>query len=133
MKAVWRSKAGGALVLTVPALASAACPLGAADGTPIQSPEVQVGWRAEPTPIRVGQPFALLMQVCPAGARIVRVDAVMPAHRHGMNYKPTLQALAHGRWRAQGLLWHMSGRWELRMEVETQGQTRLLTQVVELP
>ena len=47
----------------------------------------------------------------------LKVDAHMPEHRHGMNYAPTLKALGPGRWRAEGLMLHMPGRWEFVFEV----------------
>ena len=76
-----------------------------------------VAWRADPSPIPVGHHFALDIEVCPrAGTAMpakLDVDATMPAHRHGMNYAPTVKATAPGRWRAEGLLFHMPGRWEL--------------------
>lgn len=71
-----------------------------------------------PWPVPVGQHFALDIAVCAAPGVAVptslRVDADMPAHRHGMNYKPTVQALGDGRFVAQGLMFHMPGRWRLR-------------------
>lgn len=71
-----------------------------------------------PWPVPVGQHFALDIAVCAAPGMAVptslRVDADMPAHRHGMNYKPTMQALGDGRFAAQGLMFHMPGRWRLR-------------------
>jgi len=94
---------------------------------------VQLAWRAEPAAIVVGQPFELWVTLCPATAPLQRVDATMPEHRHGMNYRPSLQDLGGGRWRAQGLLWHMAGRWELRLDVAAAGATHTLRQVVELP
>lgn len=68
-----------------------------------------------PWPLPVGQHFALDIAVCAAPGTAVpaslRVDADMPAHRHGMNYKPTVQALGDGRFVAEGLMFHMPGRW----------------------
>jgi hypothetical protein len=64
---------------------------------------------------RSGRHFALDVVVCArAGAALpvaLRVDADMPAHRHGMNYRPTVRALGDGRYRADGLMLHMAGRW----------------------
>lgn len=74
-------------------------------------------------PIQVGQPFALDIVVCPA-PQALAVDADMPAHRHGMNYRPTVQSLGHGRYRAEGLLWHMPGRWRLMFDVDRAGGGR---------
>ena len=49
-----------------------------------------------------------------------------------MNYRPTLQALGAGRWRAVGLLWHMPGRWELVLETQLGEETHRLAQAVVL-
>jgi hypothetical protein len=93
---------------------------------------VQAWWLPEPSPLRVGQAFAVLVSLCPAQARLLRVDAQMPEHRHGMNYRPSLQPLGEGRWRAEGLLWHMPGRWELLLEASLGDQRQRLTQSVQL-
>jgi cytochrome c peroxidase len=42
----------------------------------------------------------------------LKIDATMPEHRHGMNYAPTVKKLGPGRWQAEGLMFHMPGRWE---------------------
>jgi len=41
----------------------------------------------------------------------------MPEHGHGMNYRPTIEVLGDGRFRASGLLLHMPGRWQLSFTV----------------
>ena len=64
---------------------------------------------------------------------MIRVDATMLEHRHGMNYRPSVKSLGEGRWRAEGLLWHMSGRWELAIEVDNGGERTWLRQSVVLP
>ena len=110
----------------------AACPPAAADGTVLQAGPVQLAWRADPLMIKTGQPFALQLQLCPAQAVLARVDATMPEHRHGMNYKPSLHQLGEGRWRVDGLLWHMAGRWELRFDVQQDGGANTLRQDVVL-
>lgn len=111
----------------------AACPLTAQDGARVAAGAVTLAWRAVPQPITVGTPFAMQLRLCPADAQLVALDATMPEHRHGMNYKPSLNALGQGRWRAEGLLWHMSGRWQLRFEVQHGGAKQALTQDVTLP
>ena len=125
-------RALAALLLAAAVPAWAACPLAAEAGDRLDSGVVQLAWRAEGGAIVVGRPFALLVSVCPLDARLRRVDATMPEHRHGMNYRPSLQALGDGRWRAEGLLWHMAGRWELRLDVEAAGATHTLRQSLTL-
>lgn len=121
----------GAAALSVASTAAAACSLPAEAGARLDEGPVQLAWRAEPSPA-VGRGFVLHVVLCPADARLVRVDATMPDHRHGMNYRPSLHALGEGRWRADGLLWHMAGRWELRFDVETGGSRHTLRQDVQL-
>ncbi len=94
---------------------------------------MQLRWQSEPKAIAVGQPFVLLVTLCPASAQLAAVDATMPEHRHGMNYRPSITPLGEGRWRAEGLLWHMSGRWELVLDAQHAGATHKLRQSVVLP
>jgi hypothetical protein len=60
------------------------------------------------------------------------VDATMPEHRHGMNYRAGIKSLGEGRWRAEGLLLHMPGRWELRFDVQAAGGTASLRDTIQL-
>jgi len=102
----------------------------------VSSPRHQVAFVVQPAPLAVGRHFALDVQVCPrAGAALpvaMRVDADMPAHRHGMNYRPTVRALGDGRYRVDGLLLHMAGRWRLLFELSADGRLERLTHEFEL-
>ncbi|MCP5370230.1 MAG: hypothetical protein H6907_00730 [Hyphomicrobiales bacterium] len=69
---------------------------------------LEVAYRFEPAP-RVGRPFAMVLAVCGPGTELAAVDAVMPAHRHGMNYRPTVAETGPGAYRAEGFLLHMPG------------------------
>ena len=95
-----------------------------------------VVFRAVPAPIAVGRSFSLDAIACPRpDARAVtalRVDAVMPEHRHGMNYRASVSPRGDGRFLAEGLLFHMPGRWQLVFDVETSGGTERLTADVVL-
>lgn len=75
-------------------------------------------------PLAVGRHFELLGAVCGA-ARLLRVDADMPAHRHGMNYRPTVSTSDGGAFQARGLLLHMPGVWRFRFELERQPGQRV--------
>jgi len=127
-----RSLAAILPLLGAAAAAGVACPPAPEAGQHLESGPVQLAWRADPEAIAVSRPFALLVTLCPADARLLRVDATMPEHRHGMNYRPSLQPLGDGVWRAEGLLWHMAGRWELRLDVEAAGTLHSLRQSVML-
>lgn len=117
-----------------PARAGAASGCSAAPGQQrLAEGPVALLWHTEPAAPAVGQAFVLHVTLCPPEARLVRVDATMPEHRHGMNYRPSLRSPEPGRWRADGLLWHMSGRWELRLDVALGDTRHVLRQSVVLP
>lgn len=108
----------------------AACPLpqpALGDGP------VQALWRAQPQPIQTGQLFAVEVEICPADAALLKVEATMPEHQHGMNYRPSITRLASGHWRAEGLMFHMPGRWALRFDVQSGGRSHSLRDSVTLP
>ena len=75
----------------------------------------------------VGKFFTLEIAACakpgsPAPESL-KVDAHMPEHRHGMNYAPEVKPTGPGRWRAEGLMFHMPGKWEFVFEVRAAGTT----------
>jgi hypothetical protein len=85
----------------------------------------------------VGQHFAMDVMVCPKGAGTIpagdlHVDAHMPAHRHGMNYRTTAKSMGDGRYAVEGFLLHMPGRWEFIFDVRADGRTDRLTRSVTL-
>ena len=79
----------------------------------------------------VGRHFALSFQVCGRDGAVdpesVSIDARMPRHGHGMNYRPTVTAFGNGRYRAEGLMFHMPGEWELAFVVREGGATERVT------
>jgi hypothetical protein len=83
-----------------------------------------VSWRAVPSPIPVNEVFQLEVRVytdptmrLPARDVSVGVDAAMPEHKHGMNLAPQVSRLGEGLFKADGMLFHMPGRWELYIDV----------------
>ncbi len=119
-------------VAAQPASAPAeACPPPAAGAAVLQQGGVQASWVAEPAPA-VSKPFALRVALCPVRAELVRVDATMPEHRHGMNYRPRLVPAGPGAWTVDGLVWHMPGRWELLLVTRLDGREQRLVQSVVL-
>lgn len=92
-------------------------------------------WRAEPAALHTGQFFALVVSVCERGGgdiAALKVDATMPAHKHGMNYVPTIVSDGSGRFRAGGLLLHMAGRWEFAFDVSSSGRRETLRADVDV-
>ncbi len=120
----WRVFAG-LVLLTGAGLACACVPdLGAGKGAKpqiIDAKHYAVAWRTLPDKIVIGQHFVVELSVCAkdgaAAPHSVRVDAHMPEHRHGMNYKTAVTSSGAGKYRAEGLMFHMPGRWEYIFEV----------------
>jgi len=96
----------------------------------LESAGLVLVFRTRPQPVRVGERFSVDAALCPrAGAASVEglaIDAAMPAHRHGMNYAPVLRAGGAQAWVADGLLFHMPGRWQLSFDVRLAGRTERL-------
>ena len=119
------------------AMAGVAHACGIAGDTVATGPHYTVAFRTAPSPVKMGEHFAIDLTVCPQGQaptpRAVRVDASMPEHRHGMNYRPKIVARGTGQYRAEGLMFHMSGRWEIAFDVVTANATERITSTVDLP
>jgi hypothetical protein len=127
----WSARARLGLVAALAPLAAAAqAPMAAAAPAPcgggitaaqrVENARYVVAFAPQPAPWATGRFVALDFEICPKDAaplpEQVRVDARMPEHGHGMNYQPSVQAKGPGRWRAEGLMLHMAGRWELSFE-----------------
>ncbi len=138
----------GAILHCVLTLASAgtfaSCPTGVDDGIPIRQGELTLAWRPlltgdKPAPanrIPMAKHFALAVQLCDKGgtstAQLTKADASMPAHRHGMNYKPVIKAQGNGRFRVEGMMFHMAGQWQLAFEVQSGKETLRLYHDVQV-
>jgi cytochrome c peroxidase len=103
----------------------------ALDGTRLESPRYGLSYKE--TPIAVAQHFVLEIAICAKPGNPVpetlKVDAHMPEHKHGMNYAPEVKPLGPGRWRAEGLMLHMPGKWEFVFEIRAAGSTDRLAHV----
>jgi cytochrome c peroxidase len=105
----------------------------ALDGTRLESPRFALAYRT--TEVEVAKHFSVEIAVCAktaAAPESLKVDAHMPEHRHGMNYSPEVKALGPGRWRAEGLMFHMPGKWEFVFEVRAAGNSDRLTSELRL-
>ncbi|MDA1098475.1 MAG: amidohydrolase [Proteobacteria bacterium] len=95
-----------------------------ASGITMSKDGYRLSYGFEPAAIQVGRPFAVRIAVCaPENAPFageVRVGAAMPAHGHGMNYKPAVQKTAPGLYYAQGLMLHMRGHWQFNFQLLTE-------------
>lgn len=71
-------------------------------------------------PVRIGEPFAIDILVCTEQQPVVgnlKLDATMPAHKHGMNYRPEVQKVADKIFRGTGMFFHMPGQWQITIDL----------------
>lgn len=86
-----------------------------------------------PGDIAVGETFSFTLDVCAGDASPfdgdISVDASMPAHGHGMNNAAVVRRQEPGRYRAEGMMFHMPGAWRLVLQLVEKGgvQTEDLT------
>ena len=127
-----------AAVLAWPSGAAAACgdDLPAASRVRVGQGGVALAFVPRPAPLAIGRHFAIDVVVCAAeGApqrALARVDADMPAHRHGMNYQPAIRALGADRYAVDGLMFHMPGRWRFIFDLGGGADSVRLTHEVDV-
>jgi hypothetical protein len=95
----------------------------------------RIAFASRSVPIPVGRHFDLDFVVCGVTVRsgaAPAVDADMPAHRHGMNYRTRVEALAGQAYRAHGLMFHMPGTWRVMFDLPLEGRTLRVTHEVEV-
>ncbi len=132
---VFLALAGWAMTIaTVHASPTCDAPRGFEPSVRLESSDVTVLFRTMPPTIEIGRHFTVEAVVCaptPMPTRL-RIDAQMPEHRHGMNYRPTIVKGGDGIYVAEGMLFHMPGRWQLLFDVERDGRVERLSTDMEL-
>src|SRR5262249_38702545 len=108
-----------------------ACELPGGGAQKVQSAHYEVLYRSNPAPLKVGQHFSLEFAVGPAPESI-KVDAWMPEHNQGMNYRPTITGKGEGPYKAEGLMLHMAGKWELVFEARSKSGVERVVQTIRL-
>jgi len=134
----WRASMAGMLAAAIACGAWAADECGAvlkAKPSIAEGDGARIAFVPRSLPVPVGRHFDIDFVVCDvtlrSGADVV-VDADMPAHRHGMNYRTRVEALPGGVYRAHGLMFHMPGAWRVIFDVPLEGRTLRLTRVIEV-
>lgn len=123
-------------VVGSPAVAGPLCEGKRTDVLRMEGTTATLALSPSPAPIPVSEPFELKVEICdaPEGTEIIRFDARMPAHGHGMTYSPELDALGDETYVARNVLLHMPGSWEFI--IDTRGpdhSERLRTETVVGP
>ena len=125
----------GAAVLWAPLALAQECP--ALDGARrLESDRYVLSYRTRPAKLAVSQHFLVELLICPKGGQPapedVRVDGFMPEHNHGMNYRAAVKPAEGGRYLADGLMFHMPGRWDFIFEVRGGGKTDRMISTIML-
>ena len=126
----------GILILGLATEAAASCPAKPQKGlkTLVDGSTV-LSYRAMPSPVDVGEVFAVEVFACLGESTTpvrLNLDANMPAHGHGMNYRLSERVLGPGHSMFEGLLFHMPGAWRLSFHVTASDHTGILTDVIKL-
>lgn len=129
-----KSLLGGAVLASIVQAAAAAADCdGLMDGAVVSTTNPKVLVRTDGGTFPLGQVFAIEIVVCDDdGAwQVLGVDATMPAHGHGMNYRPVLKPHRGGA-SADGLLFHMPGTWELSIKLRNAQGARIVRAPVDV-
>ena len=118
------------------ALPVAACPTAEQGFRRLASAEAEVAYRLEPAELKVGQFFTADVVACRTprqeALRDIKIDATMPAHGHGMNYRPSATRAAPDHYRFSGLMLHMPGTWRVTIDLLQGDKRTRLTHEVNL-
>ena len=122
------------LAWAAPAMADCPLDLGRGTGWVIFSDHYMIAFRPEPMRIEVGEPFALLLNVCTKSgnpAELVAVDAQLPDQpawaASRPSYRPVTAAIAPRTW-----CFRKPGRWELDIDVRSGEESERLTHEIIL-
>lgn len=123
-------------VIGLPVLAASACPTPEQGFRRLTSPEAEVAYRWDPADVKVGQFFTAEIVACRTQQQDttpeIKIDATMPAHGHGMNYRPTATSTRPGHYRFTGLMLHMPGTWRVTIDLLQGGKRTRLTHELNL-
>ena len=116
--------------LAVPAWADCPLDLGHGVGWVVFSQHYMIAFRPDPSRIEIGEPFALILNVCTKrgdAAELVGVDAQMSDEARGPSQHLKIVAGKDGRYRAEGPVLATAGRWEVAFDVRSGEESERLT------
>jgi hypothetical protein len=129
--APWCCVAAIVAALTSPAALAQSCGGGLAGAHKVESAQYLIVFRTAPEKIAVGSHFAMEFAVCPKNGapapERVQVDGYMPEHQHGMNYRAAVKPAGNDRYRAEGMMLHMPGKWDFIFEIKGSSKTERLS------
>ena len=117
-------------MLSSPAWADCPLDLGHGVGWVVYSQNYMIAFRPDPSRIEIGEPFALVLNVCTKRgevAELVGVDAQLSDEGRAPSQHLKIVPGKDGRYRAEGLLLPTAGRWEVAFDVRSAGDSERLT------
>ena len=102
------------------------------------SDRFQVSFESELKPIVINQIHQWIIQVqtldgVPVTKAEISIDGGMPDHDHGLPTDPQVTGnLGDGRYRVEGLRFHMQGQWELKITIRADNMEDVVTISLEL-
>ena len=107
-----------------------------ADAKIVKSNRYQLSYRFLPAKPAVGKHFNLEIEVRDQMRHFfggsISVSATMPAHKHGMNYLPTVKVSSPGRFLAEGYMFHMPGAWRFIFDLRTENKSQRIVSDYQL-
>jgi hypothetical protein len=89
---------------------------------------VTLHYRIDPSPLPIAQHFSMPFLVCRGGQPLaldsLELDALMPTHGHGMNYKANIEIQHDGLIEATGMLLHLPGPWQISVDLSNDDLAR---------
>jgi hypothetical protein len=116
--------------IAVPAWADCPLDLGHGVGWVVFSQHYMIAFRPDPSRIEIGEPFALVLNVCTKRgevAELVGVDAQLSDEGRAASQHLKIVPGKDGRYRAEGLVLPTAGRWEVAFDVKSGGDSERLT------
>src|SRR5882724_11038452 len=110
-------------VLASPAWADCPLDLGHGVGWVVFSQHYMIAFRPDPSRIEIGEPFALVLNVCTKRGEVAQLSD----EGHGPIQHLKIVPGKDGRYRAEGLLLPAAGRWEVAFDVRSIGDSERLT------
>ena len=127
MRAPWPALL--AVLAATPALADCPMDLGRGTGIVVFSEHFIIALRPEPLRFAVGEPFALILNVCTKGnepAELVSIDAQLD-EKNVIDSVPRIVDGQNGRYRAEGIVLTAPGSWEVGFNVRSGRDVERLT------
>jgi hypothetical protein len=119
-----------AAMIAVPAWADCPLDLGHGVGWVVFSQHYMIAFRPDPSRIEIGEPFALVLNVCTKrgdAAELVGVDAQLSGEGQTPSQHLKIVPGKDGRYRAEGLVLATAGRWEVAFDVRSGQESERLT------